>query len=69
MTDTVARWIRALKHEAAQPDADIKRLHDDLCAFVARLRAANVRIPAALKALDDDLEAEIEESLYDNLPL
>lgn len=61
--------IDALRARLADEQTDPKSLHDDLQHIHQSLHAMSEPVPADLRDAVDDLEAEVLEDFYDNLPV
>ena len=58
-----------LRERIAQDHQDPKALHDEVQALVDQLHASHDAVPADLREAVEELEAEIVEEFYDNLPV
>lgn len=50
-------------------DTDPRALHDEVRQLVEDMRAHHAHVPADLREAVEELEAEILEDFYDNLPV
>ncbi len=55
-------------HRDGRPD-DPRALHDEVQGLISQLEAAAEEVPASLRVAAEDLEAEVVEEFYDNLPV
>ncbi|MCV6598197.1 MAG: hypothetical protein OIF40_14065 [Mangrovicoccus sp.] len=70
MTNTVlAGKIEELRALAATSDHDSRTLFDQLQDVFDQLRAAGQAIPADLRQMSAELEGEIVDEFFDNLPV
>lgn len=61
--------IDDLREKLAQEHTDPKGLHDDLQALLDDMHAQRDPVPADLREAAEELEAEIVEDFFDNLPV
>lgn len=61
--------IEDIRERLAHDHGDPRELHDQLVQLVADLNDAGGVTPADLREAAEDLEAEILEDFYDNLPV
>jgi len=70
MTDeALARSIEELRALASNADHDSRALFDQLQSVIDQLRAQGQTVPADLRQLSQELEGEIVDEFFDNLPV
>ncbi|MCA8878502.1 MAG: hypothetical protein KDA73_00815 [Rhodobacteraceae bacterium] len=67
MLDTVVMTHMENLRAAAAPDP--RPVHDALRRIIGEIESNRGRVPAEMRALADEFEAEIAELHYDNLPI
>jgi ribosome recycling factor len=61
--------IDDLRERIAKDHDDPRSLHDEVQALVDDMHASHDTVPADLREAVEELEAEIVEEFYDNLPV
>lgn len=67
--ETFAYAIERVRALAAQDDHDPRVLFDETQKVIDRLEAAHQHVPADLREVAADLEGEIVDEFFDNLPV
>ncbi|MBE3639204.1 hypothetical protein [Mangrovicoccus algicola] len=63
------RHMERIRAVAGTGDADTRRLFTEVQDLIAALEARAAPVPAGLREIRADLEAEILEEFYDNMPV
>ncbi len=63
------RKLADLRAAASAGEADRRGLFDEVQDLIDRLRAQSEPVPADLREIEADLEADILEDFYDNMPV
>ncbi|WP_172330910.1 hypothetical protein [Mangrovicoccus sp. HB161399] len=63
------RRLDELREAARAGGTDPRRLFDEVQDLITGLEAKFVPVPADLREIEADLEADILEDFYDNLPV
>jgi len=65
----LAQKVAELRAEIARPHDNPAQLHDEVQAVIDRLVANHQQVPAELREFVHELEAEVVEEFFDNLPV
>ena len=68
-TEILKQQLETLREKLAQPHTNPKDLHDQVQGMVDLLKANHESVPADLREAVEELQAEILEDFYDNLPV
>lgn len=68
-TATLEAKIAVLRDKLAQEHVDPKTLHDEVQEAVTLLESVHEHVPPDLREAVEELQAEILEDFYDNLPV
>lgn len=68
-TEILKQQMEDLREKLAQPHTNPKDLHDQVQGMVDLLKANHETVPADLREAIEELQAEILEDFYDNLPV
>lgn len=67
--DALAAEVQALRAQIAEDHPEPARLFDAVQRVIGQLEAAGATVPADLREFADELEGEVVEEYYDNMPV